>query len=251
MGSKNGSATISVDETTSIPPAKVETISIEGMVIKEFDLHLSGTSPMIVHAWSEKAKSMMLDKQTGASGTKQKKAPKDPLQDAIDSMYFIRGNPMDFRDKLGKKFNDERVLTAAECEGFTVGFPIVGFKAAAASAFSFVDSITKKTIRGALHLTNGIPTHQGDIVPIQFESLHMREDMVRIAMGTADIRFRAEMRNWSTVLRVKYNARMLNEGTIMNLFTVAGFSIGVGEWRPEKDGSFGMFEVTGASYGNG
>jgi len=27
------------------------------------------------------------------------------------------------------------------------------------------------------------------------------------------------------------------------LFNVAGFAIGVGDWRPQKDGSNGMFRV--------
>lgn len=30
---------------------------------------------------------------------------------------------------------------------------------------------------------------------------------------------------------------------IVNLFNVAGFACGVGEWRPSKDGSFGTFHV--------
>jgi hypothetical protein len=29
----------------------------------------------------------------------------------------------------------------------------------------------------------------------------------------------------------------------VNLFNVAGFAVGVGEWRPERDGSNGMFHV--------
>jgi hypothetical protein len=29
----------------------------------------------------------------------------------------------------------------------------------------------------------------------------------------------------------------------MNLLNTAGFAVGVGEWRPEKDGQYGMFRV--------
>ena len=39
------------------------------------------------------------------------------------------------------------------------------------------------------------------------------------------------------------NVNVLSVEQIINLFNVAGFGIGVGEWRPEKDGSYGLFHV--------
>jgi hypothetical protein len=30
---------------------------------------------------------------------------------------------------------------------------------------------------------------------------------------------------------------------VVNLFQLAGFSVGVGEWRPEKNGAFGCFTL--------
>jgi hypothetical protein len=67
--------------------------------------------------------------------------------------------------------------------------------------------------------------------------------MVRIAMGTADIRYRGEFKDWSCTLRLSYNANVLSPEQIVNLFNVAGYAIGVGEWRPARDGSFGRFRV--------
>jgi hypothetical protein len=32
----------------------------------------------------------------------------------------------------------------------------------------------------------------------------------------------------------------------VNLFNTAGFAIGVGEWRPQRDGSYGMFHIASA-----
>lgn len=71
----------------------------------------------------------------------------------------------------------------------------------------------------------------------------MREDMVRIAMGTADIRYRGEFKEWRTTFVIRYNANVLSLEQIVNLFNTGGFGIGVGEWRPQKDGSFGMFHI--------
>ena len=62
-------------------------------------------------------------------------------------------------------------------------------------------------------------------------------------MGTTDIRIRGEFPEWSTELTVRYNASTLQPEQIINLFNVAGFAIGVGEHRPQKDGSNGMFHV--------
>jgi hypothetical protein len=70
-----------------------------------------------------------------------------------------------------------------------------------------------------------------------------REDMVKIAMGTSDIRYRAEFQGWTAKVRVTYNTRVLSAAQIINLFNLAGFGVGVGEWRPERDGQFGRFHV--------
>lgn len=73
--------------------------------------------------------------------------------------------------------------------------------------------------------------------------------MVRIALGTADIRYRGEFREWSADLAIRFNASVLSAEQITNLFNMAGFGVGVGEWRPERSGSFGMFHVaTGADH---
>lgn len=71
----------------------------------------------------------------------------------------------------------------------------------------------------------------------------MREDMVRVGMGTADLRYRPEFSEWRTKILVRYNTNVLSEAQILNLLNVAGFAVGVGEWRPEKDGQYGMFHV--------
>jgi hypothetical protein len=74
----------------------------------------------------------------------------------------------------------------------------------------------------------------------------MREDMVRVGMGTADIRYRGEFKQWFTTIAVKYNANVMSAEQILNLMQTAGFAVGVGEWRPERDGQFGRFHVATA-----
>lgn len=182
-------------------------VVIPAMAVSVTKIKLVGDSPLICHAWSSKAKKEMLDKQMKKA--KSAKEAKDPQRDFEESLY---------------KHPDG---------GY--GFPVVAFKSAAVDACSHVSEITKVEARGAFHIS-------GELAQIKGQPT-MREDMVRIGMGTADIRFRGEFKKWETELTIRYNENVLSLEQIVNLFNTAGFAIGVGEWRPQKDGSYGMFHV--------
>lgn len=187
----------SIVDTISLPPLKIETISIR----------LIGDSPLISHRWSEKAKKEMRDKQMKKA--KQAKETKDPERDFRESLY-------------------------AHPDG-GYGFPSIAFKTAAVDACSHVADITKVQARGAFHVVGEFVKIDGVPTP--------REDMVRVGMGSADLRYRGEFKTWSVNLDVRYNSNVLSAEQIVNLFNTAGFAIGIGEWRPQKDGSFGMFHI--------
>lgn len=208
--------------------AKAPTKSEVGIELPPLDLRLMevtviGDSPLIVHAWSEKAKREMLDKQMKTA--KQAKAAKDPKADFESSLY-----------RLG--------------DGY--GFPSIGFKAAAVTACTSVAGITKIAARQAFHILGEDIDVKGafegtkarvNLVRIEGGAPSMREDMVRVGMGTADLRYRGEFADWHAKILVRYNANVLSEAQILNIINVAGFAVGVGEWRPEKDGMNGMFHV--------
>ena len=187
-------------------------------------IKLVGDTPLIVHAWSQKAKKEILDKHMGKA--KPKKEKKDPLRDFEDSLY-----PMD--------------------GGY--GFPSVAFKTAAVTACTSVGGITKVAARQAFHVLGTpveIPTvfdpsrkMRQDLVQIEGSEPQLREDMVRVGIETADIRYRGEFWPWNVTIRVRFNARVLTAEQIVNLFNTAGFGVGVGEWRPEKSGTNGLFHV--------
>lgn len=184
-----------------------QTVELPALSIQTVKLRIVGDSPLICHAWSHKAKLEMLDKQMKRA--KQAKAAKDPEEDYRASLY-------------------------EHPEG-GYGFPAVAFKAAAVDACSHVAGVTKVEARGAFHIVGDMAKIEGDPSP--------REDMVRVGMGTADIRFRGEFKSWATELLIRFNANVISIAQIANLFNTAGFAIGVGEWRPQRDGSFGMFHV--------
>lgn len=199
-------------------------VDVPHINVRRMDLTLVGDSALISHKWSEKAKKEMLDKQMHLPNTG--KEAKNPKQDFLDSLYVIEGTPVLSESEEGE------IENAAACR---FGFPCVAFKAAAVGACRFVAGAKMTEARGAFHVMDELAEIKG--------SPTMREDMVRIGMGTADIRYRGEFKQWSTRLTVAYNASAISPEQIVNLFNLAGFGVGVGEWRPEKDGSYGRFHV--------
>lgn len=182
-------------------------MALPKMNIQRFEITLVGDSSLICHRWSEKAKKEMRDKQMKRATAAR--AAKNPEEDFKQSLYPHPDG------------------------GY--GFPTVAFKAAAVDACSQIEAITKVEARGAFHI-------DGELVKIEGKP-EMREDMVRVGMGTADLRYRGEFKTWKTTFTVRHNANVLSAEQIVNLFDTAGFSVGVGEWRPQKDGSHGMFHV--------
>ena len=70
----------------------------------------------------------------------------------------------------------------------------------------------------------------------------IREDIVRVGMGTQP-RYRAQFSEWKAVLDVRYVTATLDRSTVLNLIETGGMMVGVGEWRPEKSGEFGTYEI--------
>ena len=81
------------------------------------------------------------------------------------------------------------------------------------------------------------------MIPIESDPPYMREDMVRIGQGSADIRWRPGFRNWSCEFMIDYNASVITIEQLINLVEIAGYSVGLCEWRPEKNGPYGRFRV--------
>jgi hypothetical protein len=56
---------------------------------------------------------------------------------------------------------------------------------------------------------------------------------------------RPRLDEWSFRLLVRINTDLMAESVVRQLFTEGGQQIGVGSWRPEKFGVFGVFDVVG------
>jgi hypothetical protein len=189
------------------------TIEIPKVEIAMVKFRVRGITPLIVSRFSEKAKQMMLEKQMKKASAG--KEAKNPVEQYENSLY---------------KFSD----------GKRTGFPAVGFKAAMVRGGKQL-GLKMTDLRGRFH----VMADEGDLVEIHGEP-HMREDMVRLANGVADVRFRGEYNvGWEAELTIQYFKDAISAEQLAQLLSIAGFSCGIGEWRPEKSntGSYGLFEL--------
>lgn len=219
-----------------LPASRDVVVSVPQLELRTIKLQVVGKTPLIVHAWSQKAVRMMLDKQMGiASKGKEKKCPL-------------------------AEFKGARYLTG---DG-RFGVPAPAFKACAVTASNSVE-LKMTQMRQAFHVNyytipvtgpEMTPKHPDwsewdekyakDLKEEHKNGIGMRMDLVRLETGVADIRFRPWWPKWECELEVEYNPRMISLEQLVNLFRSGGYGVGICEWRPSapvcRSGEFGRFD---------
>jgi hypothetical protein len=234
---------------------KAELIEIKPLEMKEVNVRIVGDTPLIMHAWSAKAKREILYKEV--FGKSLGKDAREPIKDFCSSMYWLTPMP--------EEFDEKTVFESVKTAKF--GFPVTAFKQAAISAaYRMGWTKDKMSTRGCFFIEPDASSYySGDLevdlakktiniipnvpraeqlVEIHSDTPLMREDMVRVGMGSADIRYRGEFQNWSCDLKIKYNtngAYRLDQ--ILNMINAGGTVCGIGEWRPERDGQYGLYHI--------
>lgn len=198
--------------------SEVAAIQIDRPGAKTIKVPIIGTAPLIVHNWSEKAKRQMLDSQ---QGRKKVKEIRDPQADYESSLY--------------------RIATEDSVDKY--GFPVLAFKAATIGGARFYDKSVTMTMLRQCMFFKGVVTKAdpAQLVEIKGEP-HMREDVVRIGQGT-DLRYRGEFTHWSADLVITFVTSMLSEGSVLSLVDAGGMGVGVGEWRPQRSGEYGTYQI--------
>lgn len=179
-------------------------------------INIEGVSPLIPHAWSEKAKRLMREAQSGV-GVKSKRDPKSPEDEAEAALYRLPdGRP---------------------------GMPATAFKAAMVGAIRLFSGVTMVQAKSALFVLGDGPEM---LVPIEGEKT-MREDTPRNANGNADLRYRYAFWPWSATVEIEYLTAFIGPGSVVALLDAAGNG-GIGDWRPSapksSTGTFGRFRVS-------
>ena len=225
--------------------AKKETVAIRPIKIKKIPIRIVGDSPLIVHAWSEKAKKEMLDTQQGKNKTK-KKPTRLPFDDFARALYWL--TPMPEEEWYDEQTGESRMIVTEELfekaiqDGARFGFPANSFKLSANSAAYRLGWVKNQMeLRGSYFLGS---EDGSELVEIKGCTPMCREDMVKVGMGTADLRYRPIFENWYCDMVLEYNesgSMKLND--ILSCLNAGGYCCGAGEWRPERDGSFGRYHI--------
>lgn len=190
-------------------------VSISRIGTETLRIPIVGTAPLIVHKFSEKSKRQMLD---AMQGRKSPKTAKDPEADYDAALYR--------HDDGG------------------YGFPVIAFKAASVGACRFFGKSMPMTLaRQTMFFDAEFSKTDGQKLARIVGEPRMREDVVRVGMGGTDLRYRPEFVEWQTTLDVIYVQSMLTRESVLSLIDAGGMGVGVGEWRPEKKGDFGTYQI--------
>jgi hypothetical protein len=172
-------------------------------------------SILVVHAFSEKAKKEIRDKQQKKA--RQAKDERKPEEEFRAARYL-------------NEEGDECVLVTCLKKAIV----------AAATAF---EDLTKVALRQALFVS---PADKpgGDLVPIERYDGNpaiatMREDAVTIGVNTRGLAYRPQYTEWQLRVVVEYNPRLVSEEQLLALVDQAGWGVGICEGRPERSSALG------------
>jgi hypothetical protein len=189
------------------------TIEIHQIAAETLLVPLVGTTPLIVHRFSEKAKRQMLDNMQGRKSPKQAKDP----QAEYEAAFYRLGDG-----------------------GY--GFPSLAFKAATVGGARFYSGVTMTALKQFMYLRGEVGDDGRALTRIEGDPI-MREDVVTVGRNGSDLRYRPQFSEWRATLEVTYVTSALTRGSVLSLIDAGGMGVGVGEWRPEKDGDFGTYRV--------
>ena len=220
---------------------KNQIITIKPIEEKEATIRVIGDTPLIVHKWDEKMKRALpagVQAFGDASITAKKEHP-GMYESFINSMYWISGKPREYA---------EEAYAEALQSGAEFGFRVESFKQAAIdAAYSKKWIPNKKGVKGLFFIVPDFVDSEGyQLVKIQGDYPVMREDVVILSgmSRTPDLRWRGQFTNWFADLRIRYDADgIYSLDDIVNMMNAGGHYNGVGEYRPEKDGQYGMYHV--------
>lgn len=191
-------------------------IEIKAPDIHVLEVRCVGTAPYVQNAFGAKTAAQMRAKQVEGDQAARKKA------------------------RAAKDFNACYEEATHYSTAGWVGMPASAFRCAMISACRVAGVVMTQAKLCVFVEADGYDRNDGSPLVKIVGKREKMEMHVRLETGVPDIRARPMWREWSCVLRVRYDAQKFNAQSISNLLLRAGAQVGVGEGRPDSKKSAGM-----------
>lgn len=194
---------------------------IKPLSIARMTFAIRGTSPLLVQAFSKKAKDEMVEAQTSTKA-KPKKRPPRQIKAEIEAAKIV--------DVKGKP-----------C------VPAMWIKCAIVNAAMRYYEVRSSFLKGVVRVCGDTTERiSGDeAIPLRFKKEGVDERVVRLQdmRRTAYVRYRPVYFDWALDVTIEWDQSAIDADALVEFVRRAGFSIGLGEYRIEKGGNFGGFAV--------
>ena len=195
---------------------KPESITISPPNIKRASFRIVGDAPLVINAFSQKARQIMRETQEAGHVAKKGK----------------RREPKDF-------MGNYEAAKHKHADGWC-GYPAGGFRNALISACRMAGFAMTRAKLSLFVEADGFEADGTPLVKITKGEPHYHESYVRNATGVVDLRARAMWDvGWEMTVRIKYDADQFSLQDVANLLLRAGMQVGIGEGRPDSKGSAG------------
>lgn len=176
-------------------------------------VHLVGMTPLLTNRFGEGKIKQIEDKQQGAG--KLVRPARNPKEEFEQAKYL---------------------LPDGRC-----GLPAAGVKKALVNGGGRFADETMTVLRGVV---NVIPVAAG-LIPIIAGEPTMVRHIGRLRDGTSSPIYRPQFDPWELSVECHFMTNMITLEQVLNLFQIAGFAVGLGDYRPENKGTYGTFFVKG------
>lgn len=188
-------------------------INFPNITLATIYLEVLGITPLLMQRYVDR---------TGYGKYKHSHRKFTPLESFVTSLYWLTEEPTKYDVKTLPE-----ILSEAE-----FGFPSKGFKQA---VLDYVDAEYDDYKKASQFIIDG------SWAVIKGEVPHMKKF---IKDSPFNPQYLGEFSKWSTLLKITYNAQVIDSNEIVYLFNQAGFKSGVGFNRPRNNGHNGVFKVS-------
>lgn len=202
----------------------------EQKLFEVFEIPIKSVTPLLMHKVSKRTLDKIEERQKGAGGTTKKRELRDPFREAWESAYHAT---QEQEDTIGHK------------EGNVYLFPIMAFKRACIEVAKDMKATKKFSGEFVKRNMQFYGDHDINFAKIKSDPPIVQRDYVKLGGATKviDLRYRMRFDNWSAKIKIKVIKGVVSQDEIMEIINAAGQNVGIGDWRVNKCGVYGSFEI--------